>query len=142
MIPPLRKRKADVPVLVEHFLKQYAHEHNKNVHALTPEALDNLVKYSFPGNVRELSNIIEQAVVLTRVDIISLLDLPLRVSKESEISSEDTVNLEEKLTEIEKKSLWKALRETSGNKSAAARILGISEHKVRYLLKKYGKDAC
>lgn len=141
-IPPLRKRKADIPVLVEYFLKQYAMEHDKNIYTLTREALDNLVKYSFPGNVRELSNIIEQAVVLSWHDIISLLDMPLRVSKESETLSEDTMNLEEKLTEIEKNSLWKALRETSGNKSAAARILGISEHKVRYLIKKYGKDAC
>lgn len=141
-IPPLRERKADIPILVEHFLKQFAREHDKNVHTLTREALDNLVKYSYSGNVRELSNIIEQAVVLTRNDAISLLDLPLRVSKDSEETTVNVMNLEENLADIEKRSLWKALEETNGNKSAAARILGISEHKVRYLKKKYGKDAC
>lgn len=139
-IPPLRRRRADIPILAEHFLKKYTQEHNKKIKAFTREALDILVKYSFPGNVRELGNIIEQAVVLSRYDTISLLDLPLRVSKESEASIENIENIEEKLAEIEKKSLWKALRETKGNKSAAARILGVSEHKVRYLLKKYGEE--
>jgi len=136
-----RKRKADIPILAEHFLKLYAREHNKNVHALTQEALDILVKYSFPGNVREMSNIIEQAVVLTRDETITLLDLPIRVSKDIEDKGEDPLKLEDKLTEIEKKSLWNALGETKGNKSAASRLLGISEHKVRYLIKKYGEKA-
>ncbi|MFC1538123.1 sigma-54-dependent transcriptional regulator [Candidatus Latescibacterota bacterium] len=139
-IPPLRKRKADIPVLAEHFVSLYAREHSKNVHSLSREALDTLVKYSFPGNVRELSNMIEQAVVLTRDETITLLDLPIRVSKDVEDTGDDSMNLEDKLTEIEKKSLRNALRETKGNKSAAARLLGISEHKVRYLIKKYGEE--
>ncbi|MFC1650692.1 sigma-54-dependent transcriptional regulator [Candidatus Latescibacterota bacterium] len=140
-IPPLRKRKADIPILSEHFLKLYAREHNKNVHALTREVLDILVKYSFPGNVRELSNMIEQAVVLTREETISQIDLSISVSKDVDDKGEEPMNLEDKLKKIEKKSLWSALRETKGNKSAAARLLGISEHKVRYLIKKYGEEA-
>jgi len=138
-IPPLRKRRADIPVLAEHFLKVYALEHGKDVCTLTSEALDTLVKYSFPGNVRELGNIIEQAVVLSRGDTITLLDFPMRVSKETETAPDESLSLEDRLADIERKALHKALRESNGNKSAAARILGISEHKVRYLVKKYGE---
>ena len=138
-IPPLRKRKSDIPVLIEHFIKHYAQMHGKIIHSITPDALDNLVKYSFPGNIRELSNIIEQAVVFSREDIITIKDLPIRVSSESK-SFKENLTLEEQLTELEKTKLWQALRETNGNKSAAGRILGISESKTRYLLKKYGEE--
>ena len=139
-IPPLRKRKADIPVLIEFYLKKYSIEHEKTIRSLSREALDTIVKYSFPGNVRELGNIIEQAVVLTRDETIALNDLPMRVSNDQGVTCGDALNLEDRLAEIEKKSLWEALRETCGNKSAAARVLGISEHKVRYLLKKYGEE--
>jgi two-component system NtrC family response regulator len=75
-IPPLRRRKADIPVLVEHFIRKYARENRKDVKGITREALDRLMKYSFPGNVRELENMIERAVVLTRQEFITLDDLP------------------------------------------------------------------
>ena len=139
-LPPLRKRKADIPVLADHFLKTYADEHGKNVRGLSPEALDALVKYAFPGNIRELGNIIEQAVVLTRGETISLSDLPMRVPENERCAFDDSLNLDDRIAELEKVSLWKALRESDGNKSAAARVLGVSEHKVRYLLKKYGEE--
>ena len=138
-LPPLRDRKSDIPILAEYFIKLYAKNHAKSIHSLTPEALDCLIKYPFPGNVRELGNIIEQAVVLSRRDIITVRDLPLRVYTGEE-KSEGNLGLEEKVAELERDSLFKALRETGGNKSAAARSLGISERKIRYMLKKYGGE--
>jgi len=138
-IPPLRKRKADIPVLTEHFIKHYAVEHGKKIHSITPEALDHLVKYSFPGNIRELSNIIEQAIVLSRNETLTVRDLPLRLSPGEEISDEST-GLEQQVANLEREHLRKAMKESRGNKSAAARLLGISERKIRYMLKKYGGD--
>ena len=137
-IPPLRKRKADIPVLTEHFVKLYAGEHSKPINGITPDALDLLVKYSFPGNIRELGNMIEQAVVLTRNDTITVRDLPLRVSSEDEKTDEE-IGLDRQVANLEKKQLRKAMREAGGNKSAAARLLDISERKIRYMLKKYGE---
>ena len=138
-LPPLRDRKSDIPILAEYFIKLYAKNHAKTIHSLTPEALDCLIKYPFPGNVRELGNIIEQAVVLSRGDIITVRDLPLRVYTGEE-KSVGNLGLEEKVVELERDSLRKALSETGGNKSAAARSLGISERKIRYMLKKYGGE--
>jgi len=138
-IPPLRERRSDIPVLVEHFIGEYSKQHGKQIGSITPEALDRLVKYPFPGNIRELGNIIEQAVVLTRGDTITVKDLPLRVSSGGEQPAGD-LNLEDRVAELERNALWKALRETGGNKSAAARLLGLSERKIRYMLKKYGEE--
>ena len=137
-LPPLRDRKSDIPVLVEYFIKLYAKNHAKTIYSLTPEALDCLIKYPFPGNVRELGNIIEQAIVLSRGDIITIRDLPLRICTGEE-KLKGNLSLEENVAELERTSLRKALRETGGNKSAAARSLGISERKIRYMLKKYGE---
>ena len=137
-LPPLRDRKSDIPVLVEYFIKLYAKNHAKTIYSLTPEALDCLIKYPFPGNVREIGNIIEQAIVLSRGDIITIRDLPLRICTGEE-KLKGNLSLEENVAELERTSLRKALRETGGNKSAAARSLGISERKIRYMLKKYGE---
>ncbi len=137
-IPPLRKRKNDIPALTEHFLARYANEHGRDINAVSAEALDALVKYTFPGNVRELANIIEQAVVLSRGDTITKLDLPMRVSVDTDTGVEDGLSLDDKVARLEKQSIEKALNDSGGNKSAAARLLGISEHKVRYLMKKHG----
>jgi len=77
--------------------------------------------------------------VLTRGDTITVKDLPLRVSSGGEQPAGD-LNLEDRVAELERNALWKALRETGGNKSAAARLLGLSERKIRYMLKKYGEE--
>jgi transcriptional regulator with PAS, ATPase and Fis domain len=135
-IPPLRERKSDIPILTEHFMKYYSGIHGKDISFITPEALDALIKYQFPGNVRELGNIIEQAVVLSRDNTIKLGDFPPRISfkQTNDISSK---YLSVHISEIEQKKLFETLRQTKGNKSAAARLLGVSEGKIRYLLKKY-----
>jgi DNA-binding NtrC family response regulator len=135
-LPPLRERKIDIPPLVEYFRKLYADQHGKTIRAVTPEALDILVKYSFPGNIRELSNLIEQAVVLTRNDIITVKDLPVAVIP-SEAIDEHEGSLDDQVETLERNAVSNALRQTDDNKSAAARLLGISERKIRYLIQKY-----
>ena len=75
-IPPLRERKEDIPPLIDHFLKRYAEENGKEIEGLSREAQDVLLKYDYPGNVRELENIIERAVVIAREPVITVEDLP------------------------------------------------------------------
>lgn len=140
IIPPLRQRKEDIPVLVDHFIKKYAKENLKDVKGISREALDQLMKYNFPGNVRELENLIERAVVLTRNEFIINEDLPM-LSNQKEVDKKmDPYNLddgyEEKTKSFERTMIQEALSRTSGNKSAAARILGISERHLRSRLER------
>ena len=140
IIPPLRQRKEDIPVLVDHFIKKYAKENLKDVKGISREALDRLMKYNFPGNVRELENLIERAVVLTRNEFIINEDLPM-LSNQKEVDKKmDPYNLddgyEEKTKSFERTMIQEALSRTSGNKSAAARILGISERHLRSRLER------
>jgi transcriptional regulator with PAS, ATPase and Fis domain len=139
-LPSLRERKEDVLVLADYFIKKYASENAKQVKGLSGEALDYLTKYHFPGNVRELENIIERAVVLTRNEYIAKDDLPkLNQLKESERKL-DPLNLddqyEEKVKAFELAAITEALSRTNGNKSAAARLLGISERHLRSRLER------
>ena len=120
-LPPLRERKEDIPLLAQHFLKKFALENQKEVTDFSPEATDFLLKYEWPGNVRELENAIERAVILAKNTYIDVADLP----QESPTSAEAATS-GKSLEEIEKDHILKVLRETGGNYSKAARILGIS----------------
>jgi two-component system NtrC family response regulator len=139
-LPSLRERKEDIPILIEHFIKKYSGEMQKEIKSISSEALDYLVKYHFPGNVRELENIVERAVVLTRSEYIMKEDLPkFSQLKESErkldpLNLED--NYEEKVKVFELTAIHEALNRTHGNKSAAARILGITERHLRSRLER------
>ncbi|MEJ2635089.1 MAG: sigma-54 dependent transcriptional regulator [Calditrichia bacterium] len=141
-VPPLRKRKTDIPLLADYFIEKYAGENEKDVQGLTREALDQLMKYDFPGNVRELENIIERAVVLCRGDYIASEDLPVQLKTIPEKSVLDPYNLEadyeEKMHTFEKEMVLKALELNAGNQSAAARTLGITERHLRSRLEKLG----
>lgn len=139
-LPSLRERKEDIPILTEYFIKKYSGEMQKEIKSISSEALDYLVKYHFPGNVRELENIIERAVVLTRSEYIMKEDLPkFSQLKESERKL-DPLNLddnyEEKVKAFELTAIKEALNRTHGNKSAAARILGITERHLRSRLER------
>jgi DNA-binding NtrC family response regulator len=138
-IPSLRKRRSDIPALVEHFMKHYSHIHGRHITSISSEALDLLVKYQFPGNIRELGNIIEQVVVLSRDNVIRVSDLPARISSPQADENENR-QLKDSISDLERKKILEALRQTKGNKSAAARLLGVSEGKIRHLLKKYQSD--
>jgi len=137
IIPPLRERKNDIILLTEYFIKVYSQKNSKMVFGLTREAKDLLLKYDFPGNVRELENAIEAAVVLCRHEAIGVEDLPLSIKETSAgLSMEDTGSLLAKLEAIEKKLIFEALEKHAGNKSQAARAMGISEKKILDRLKK------
>ncbi len=140
VLPTLRQRKEDIPIIAEHFIKKYSTENKKNVNGITREALDQLMKYNFPGNVRELENIIERAVVLTRNEFISKNDLPMLSSQKEVDKNLDPFNFDDgyeiKVKAFETAMIQEALSRTNGNKSAAARILGISERHLRSRLER------
>ncbi len=140
VLPTLRQRKEDIPVMTEHFIKKYSSENKKNVNGIMREALDQLMKYSFPGNVRELENIIERAVVLTRNELIAVQDLPILSSQKEIDKKMDPYNLDDgyevKVKAFETAIIQEALSRTNGNKSAAARILGINERHLRSRLER------
>ena len=141
-IPALRNRKSDVPLLVEHFIQKYAKENQSQVKGISREALDFLMKYDLSGNVRELENIIESAVVLCRQEYITRRDLPAKLQIVSEKSALDPHHIEdgydEKMQAFEKEMINEALSRNHGNQSAAARSLGITERHLRSRLEKLG----
>ncbi len=134
-IPPLRARKEEIPQLVEYFLGKCAVS-GKREKSILPEALELLKKYDWPGNIRELRNIIEQAIILSEKEIIEVEDLPLPVQKfnlTKEISEKTPT-----LLEVEKRYIKKVLQENQGNRGKVARILGISPRSLYYKIKHYG----
>jgi two-component system response regulator PilR (NtrC family) len=147
-MPPLRDRKEDIPILASHFLKKYSEELNKNIFKVSPEALTMLLNYGYPGNVRELQNIIERAVALgngnelTPQHLSSYLDEQIQ-TKRSAIDLDippDGIDLEKVIEEIERALLLKALDRTKGIKKKAAELLRINFRSMRYRLEKYGLD--
>ena len=140
-IPPLRERKEDVVPLTEYFIEKYSKENARQKFDFSKEAIDLLMKYSFPGNVRELENIIERAVVLSRSDVITVNDLPNVVKGykgENEIPEKEKGNMIEQVEALEKKLIFDALLQANGNQSLAGRMLGITERNLRYKMQKYG----
>ena len=141
-VPPLRERKDDIPPLAEHFLKMFAEKNRKRVRGFTPQAMDRLLRYDWPGNVRELMNTVERGVVLTRSEYIDEGELTPVLLKQHE---EETVLPGEvpaaSLEELEKATILKTLEQTGGNKSEAARRLGITRRTLHQKLKKYGMMA-
>jgi DNA-binding NtrC family response regulator len=141
-IPPLNQRKTDIPILVDHFIKKYAGQNNKPVEGISREAMDRILKYNFPGNVRELENMIEHAVVLCRESHITGQDLPVALNLYSEKSIIDPIHLEEgykqKMQAFETAMIQEALQRSNGNQSNAAKFLGISERHLRSRLEILG----
>jgi len=142
-LPSLRERREDIPVLAAHFLKRYSEELNKNISRISPEALHLLLNYEYPGNVRELQNIIERAVVISRDTIISLHDLPFGDIDECEtFGSKKEGRLRQSIEGMEQKMIVDAMEKAGYHQTKAAEALGISERMLRYKLKKYGlKDS-
>ncbi|MHB8772454.1 MAG: sigma-54-dependent transcriptional regulator [Syntrophales bacterium] len=139
-IPPLRERKEDILPLIDHFLRRYAEENGKAIEGLSREAQDVLLKYDYPGNVRELENIIERAVVIAREEVISVEDLPFRGTQEERAEDRAAGEglLRGSVEELERKLIVEALEKAGDHQTRAAELLGISERMLRYKLKKYG----
>jgi len=140
-IPPLRQRREDVPLLAQHFLKMFSEKNRKQIKGLTPQAMDRLLKYEWPGNVRELMNAVERGVVLSRSEYLDEKELPLDLNDMPpgvETSVKDAIPAELPLEEVEKATILKTLEMAGGNKSEAARRLGITRRTLHKKLKKYG----
>jgi len=145
-LPPLRDRKEDIQILATHFLKKYSEELSKNILRISPEAHQILLNYDYPGNVRELQNIIERAVALESSQELSLNNLSSYLSEQPllkkgpidiEIPSEG-IDLEKMVEDLERTLLLKALDRTKGIKKKAAELLHINFRSMRYRLEKYG----
>ncbi len=141
-IPPLRARRDDIAPSIEHFVARYAKEQKKKAMTFTSEAWNALLRYDYPGNVRELENIVLRAVILARGETITLADLPQVVKglkpEEQHGEGEQPTDLPGAVEKLEKEYVFESLRINGGNQSKAARELGISERNLRYRLKKWG----
>jgi two-component system NtrC family response regulator len=139
-LPPLRERREDIPLLIDYFLKKHSKENQKQIADVSKEARALLLRYSYPGNARELENLIERAVVLCRGEVIVTQDLPYHLQEgksEMEIPKKEK-SLPESLEEIERDLIVKALHQHQGVQTRAAESLGISERVLRYKVRKYG----
>jgi two-component system response regulator HydG len=141
-IPPLRRRKEDIPLMAQHFLEMFSTKNRKPIKGLTPGAMDRLLRYDWPGNVRELMNAVERAVVLSRAEYLNDADFSL-IAGSGEIEAgpapinpplDSAVSLEE----VEKATILSTLQAVDGNKSEAARRLGITRKTLHNKLKSYG----
>ncbi|MRR16151.1 MAG: sigma-54-dependent Fis family transcriptional regulator [Deltaproteobacteria bacterium] len=143
-MPPLRERKDDIPLLTKHFIEKYAREFDKEVRMISSYAMELLMGYAFPGNIRELENIIERGVAMETSNIILPENLVLSVEadveqKMMELNVPDTgIDLNAELEGIEKKAIEKALQKTKGSKTKAAELLHVTFDSLRYRIEKLG----
>jgi len=138
-MPPLRERKEDIPLLVDHFIKKYALENQKLIKGIDDMAMDALLGYDWPGNIRELENIVERAIVLTKQEVIALNDLPGKITNKGSGDAlkgiTDLLGL--KLDELERAVVLKALEEEKWNQTRAAARLGITRRQLRLRMVKH-----
>ncbi len=140
-VPPLRKRREDVAPLLEHYLHRFSYENKRKKLAFSKEAWDQLLRYDYPGNVRELENVVQRAVIMSRGEHITTDDLPrivLSARSESALSGGRSASLSDQVERLEKDLVFEALRIHGNNQSKAAKHLGLSERNLRYRLRKWG----
>jgi DNA-binding NtrC family response regulator len=144
VIPPLRERKEDIPVLLDHFIKKYNDEGKKKVKGISKEALELMMNYEWPGNVRELENLIERVIALTSNEYIQPDELPIALTNISEINGLKETILSGKVTflkaeeEFERRIILDALKKANYVQSHAAEMLGISRRILKYKMDKLG----
>jgi two-component system, NtrC family, response regulator AtoC len=146
LIPPLRERREDIPLLVEHFIRLYNIRFRKDIKGVTPDGMKLLMNYAWPGNVRELKNAIERAMILEDHGVIEVAQLPIRIADPAAVQlfpfskTDPLVRLPHEgagLEQIEKQLLQQALELANGNKTKAAKLLRISRDTLRYKVKKH-----
>jgi DNA-binding NtrC family response regulator len=137
-LPPLRDRKEDIPLLAQAFLDEFSEKHKKTIRLLAPPAQEALCGYAWPGNIRELRNVIERAIIICRTDRLNLTDLPTQLSQDPDSPPTIEMSLGIPLAEAEKELLLQTLKFTGGNKSQAAKMLGISLKTLYNKLERYG----
>ncbi len=138
-LPPLRKRREDIPALLDHFLALFTKEQRRKNVTFSREAWDVLLRYDYPGNIRELQNIVQRAILLSRRETITTEELPpsVRQSISEAVLPPDASTLPQRVERLEKEMILEALRRTNGNQSQAAKQLGLPERNLRYRLKKW-----
>jgi Nif-specific regulatory protein len=139
-LPPLRERKSDILLLAEHFLERYEAEHAKRIRRISTPAIDMLMSYHFPGNVRELENAIERAVLVCDSNVIHGHHLPPTLQTAEVTGTITDLSLESAVAAFERDMIQDALKSTKGNIAKAARSLGSTERVVGYKIRKYGID--
>jgi two-component system NtrC family response regulator len=135
-LPPLRSRREDIPALVAHFLARYSAENGEAVREVSREAMDLLMRHSYPGNVRELQNLVERAVVMARGELIAPADLPAELGGAD--AQDESGSLPQRVGALERAAIARALEQAGGVQSRAAELLGITERNLRYKLRKSG----
>jgi DNA-binding NtrC family response regulator len=142
VLPPLRERREDIPLLIEFVLRTFSARLGKPVTAVSREAMEALMRYDYPGNVRELENILERAIILARHDAVYVEDLPLHLREHTSEARgaphTQQAALSEVLRAIERQMILRALERHGGVQTRAAAELGISERVLRYKLRKHG----
>lgn len=137
-VPPLRERMEDIPALANYLLQLVASDLKMMPRSLHPKALQQLQSYGFPGNIRELRNLLERACILTSGLEILSIDLPLKLKTSTSPVFADEFNLRSTLAEWEREAIVQTLAKTQGGKAEAARRLGLSKSDITYKLAKYG----
>src|SRR4051794_14839845 len=140
-VPPLRERKADLLLLVDHFLEKFSREHHKNIKRISTPAIDMLMSYHWPGNVRELENVLERAVLVCDGQVIHAHHLPPSLQTAESSGTVTRVSLTDAVDAYEKDLLQDALKTTRGNRAKAARLLDTTERIINYKVRQYGIDA-
>jgi len=143
-LPPLRERREDIPLLIAHFLQKFSKDLGKDVRGVTPEALAVLERYHWPGNIRELENVLERAIVLGAADMLNADSLPESVRRERPTRGpelvdipEEGLDLEATLDDLERRYLQRALDRTGGVQTKAAELLRMTFRQFRYKLQKH-----
>jgi DNA-binding NtrC family response regulator len=136
-LPPLRERREDIKPLAQHFLDTFSTKYHKSNLVFSPELHEKFALYRWPGNIRELKNCIERAVIMARGQVIGLDLLPQRLKQESALATGEEVSVGLSLAEMERELIRRTLEHTGGHRKRTAGILGISERDLYYKLKKY-----
>jgi DNA-binding NtrC family response regulator len=139
-MPALRERKDDIPLLAESFLQECCRIHQKEPKLISSGAMDLLIQYSWPGNIRELRNLIERLVLLVPREVIEPRDLPATLRNVANEAAEVSIRLDQSLPEVEKTVIGNVLTRVTSNRTLAARILGISLRALHYKIKRYKLD--
>jgi two-component system, NtrC family, response regulator HydG len=141
-VPPLRERKEDIPLLADHFLALFREKNRKPIQAISGKALDLLMRYEWPGNIRELGNCIERAVIMARDEVIVPVDLPpqIQMLSREDGKAEFVIPSGISLDTMERALIVKTLEDTGGNRTRTAEILGINRRTLQNKLKLYALD--
>lgn len=146
-VPPLRERREDIPLLVDHYTKRYSRHYEKSIEGIQPDLLEALTHYPWPGNVRELQNSLERAVILSKGHLLALEDFPEKIlsAKPNRLPASDPKELIRdfpehgvKIRDMENALIRKTLEKCEGNKTLAAQFLGISRKALYEKMERYG----